>query len=94
MYAKKDETLNVRMDAYTLELLERARDYVALNKSKFIRLSIREKATEIIAQHEKTLFSTDDWRAFFDMLENPKKPTARMKKAAKQYSKILASNEV
>jgi uncharacterized protein (DUF1778 family) len=91
MFAKKDDTLKVRMDAYTLGLLERAREYVDLNKSKFVRLSIREKATEIIAQHEKSLFSTDDWRAFFDMLDNPKKPTARMKKAVKQYSRIIAS---
>ena len=57
-------------------------------------LKVRERATEIIAQHEKTLFSTDDWLTFFDRLENPKKPTARMKKAASQYSRILASYEV
>ena len=94
MHAKKNEALKIRMDAPTLALIERARKYVALNKSKFIRLSVREKATEIIAQHEKTLFSDEDWRMFFDVLENPQKPTARMKKAANKYNKIVTSDEV
>ncbi|MDD5633009.1 MAG: DUF1778 domain-containing protein, partial [Methylococcales bacterium] len=46
------------MDAVTLQLLERARSYVDLDKSKFIRQSIREKAESIISEHEKTRFST------------------------------------
>ncbi|MGR3221011.1 MAG: type II toxin-antitoxin system TacA family antitoxin [Candidatus Anammoxibacter sp.] len=94
MHTKKNVALKVRMDDPTLELIERAREYVSLNKSKFIRLSVREKATEIIAQHEKTLFNDNDWRTFFDMLENPQKPTARMKKPTNKYNKIVTSDEV
>lgn len=94
MYAKKNDTVKVRMDTSTLGLLERARKYVDLNKSKFIRLSVQEKASKIIAEHEKTLFNANDWRAFFDMLEKPGKPTARMKKAAKKYLAIIESDEI
>ena len=90
----KDNAFKLRMDNLTMDMLERARAYVELDKSKFIRLSIREKAESILAQHEKTVFSEDDWHAFFDMIENPPKPTKRMKKAAKFYQEIVASDEV
>jgi len=86
---RKDDTLKVRMDAVTLHLLEKARGYVDLNKSKFIRMSVREKAEAIITEHDKTAFSADDWHQFFDMIDHPPKPTARMKKAAKKYKDII-----
>jgi uncharacterized protein (DUF1778 family) len=91
--SKHQDILKFRMDVATLQLLERARAYVDLDKSKFIRQSIREKAEAIIAEHEKTRFSADDWQAFFDRLDNPPEPTARMKKAALSYQKII-SDEV
>jgi uncharacterized protein (DUF1778 family) len=85
----KQEVLKIRMDAVTLELLERARSYVDLDKSKFIRQSIREKAESVISEHEKTRFSTGDWQLFFAMLDNPPEPTERMKKAAQTYQRII-----
>ena len=61
---KQQDILKVRIDAVTLQLLERARTYAELDKSKFIRQSIREKAEAIIAEHEKTRFSAEDWQCF------------------------------
>jgi len=90
----KDDTLKFRMDSTTSELMERARAYIKLDKSKFVRHSIREKAEAIIAQHEKTTFTEDDWHIFFDMIDNPPKPTERMKKAAEKYREITASHAV
>ena len=87
----KQDVLKVRMDAVTLQLLERARGYVELDKSKFIRQSIREKAEAIISEHEKTGFSKDDWQMFFAMLDNPPEPTERMKKAALTYQRIIGT---
>ncbi|MBS4052339.1 MAG: DUF1778 domain-containing protein [Methylomonas sp.] len=86
----KQDMLKIRMDASTLQLLEQARSYVGLDKSKFIRQSIREKAQAVIAEHEQTRFSSDDWRLFFELLDNPPEPTERMKKALQTYHKILA----
>ncbi|MFZ2407784.1 MAG: DUF1778 domain-containing protein [Methylobacter sp.] len=88
--ANKQDILKVRIDATTLQLLEQARSYVDLDKSKFIRQSIREKAEAVISEHEKTQFSTEDWHMFFEMLDNPPEPTERMKKAALNYKKIIA----
>ncbi len=92
--ARKDEMIKIRIDDATLSLLERARAYLDVDKSKFIRMSIREKAEEIIADHERTCFGEDDWYMFFDMLDNPPPPTKRMRKAAQKYHEIVAKNEV
>lgn len=88
--ANKQDVLKVRMDIATIQLLEQARSYVGLDKSKFIRQSIREKAQAVIAEHEHTKFSADDWRLFFELLDNPPEPTERMKKALQTYNKIVA----
>ena len=91
---RKDDMLKVRMDRMTLNLLERARTYVAVNKSTFIRQSVQEKATAIIAEHEKTSFTKQDWESFFEMIDHPPKPTVRMKKAARKYRTIISAHEV
>ena len=90
--AKQDNSLKFRMDDITLGLLERARSYVDLNKSKFIRQSIREKAEAVIAEHEKTQFNKEDWEMFFDLVDNPA-VTPRMKKAVKKYENIVAKTK-
>lgn len=92
--AIKNNTLKFRMDTVTADLMERARSYVKLDKSKFIRHSIREKAEAIIAEHEKTVFTKEDWYMFFDMLDNSPEPTERMKKAAEKYKEITTSHAV
>lgn len=92
--ANKQDVLKIRMDAVTLQFLEQARAYIHLDKSKFIRQSIREKAQAIIAEHEKTRFDAHDWEMFFAMTENPPEPSARMKKAALKYQEIVDSDEI
>lgn len=88
--AKKDDMFKFRIDAATEALMERARRHVNLDKSKFVRQSIREKAESIIAQHEKTSFSEQDWHMFFDAIENPPEPNERLKKAAALYKEEIA----
>ncbi len=90
----KTDTVKVRLDSATLQLLEQARRYENQDKSKFIRQSIQEKAKAVIAEHETTRFNAADWEMFFDMLDNPPEPTERMKKAAQLYKKIIAENEI
>jgi uncharacterized protein (DUF1778 family) len=45
----------------------------------------------IIAEHDKTIFSSEDWHMFFAMIDNPSEPTERMKKAAQKYREIISS---
>lgn len=92
--SKQHDVVKIRIDKKTQELLEQARAYANLDKSKFIRQSIREKAQAVIAEHEQTRFNAEDWQNFFALLDNPPPPTARMKKAAETYNKIIAADEV
>lgn len=85
---ERDDTLKVRMDAATMSMLETARGYLKLDKSKFIRQSVREKAAAVIAEHQKTRFSAEDWTAFFDALDAPVKATDRMTRAARKFREI------
>lgn len=91
---RKENTLRLRMDNVTLNMLERASGYLKLNKSKFIRQSIREKAEVIISEHEKTRFTQDDWVLFFDLLDKVPEPTKRMKKSQKKYQEIIGLDEI
>lgn len=89
MNTVKNDTLKIRMDSITLDLMERARAYLNLDKSKFIRQSVHEMANSVIAEHEQTRFSREDWQAFFDMIDNPPELTRRFKKAAKKYRELI-----
>jgi uncharacterized protein (DUF1778 family) len=80
------------LDSATSTLLERASGYIGLDRSKFIRESIREKALAVIAEHEKTTFTENDWKMFFSLLENPPEPTEAMKNAAQKYKSLIASD--
>ena len=89
-----DHAIKVRMDHVTTSLMERARRYVKLDKSKFIRQSVREKAEAILAEREKTLFTAEDWHMFFAMLDHPPQPTERMKEAARKHAAITDSHAI
>jgi len=86
---QKSEEFKFRLDSITSDLLERASSYIGLDKSKFIRESIREKAMAIIEEREKTTFTENDWRMFFSLLENPPEPTEAMKEAAEAYKSLI-----
>lgn len=91
--AIKNDVIKIRIDETTHQLLEQARAYIYLDKSKFIRQSIQEKAQAVIAEHETTRFCAADWEMFFEMMDNPPEPTERMKRAAKLYKKIIAESK-
>lgn len=90
METSRDDALKVRMDGETLAMMDAARAYLNLDKSKFIRESVREKAAAVIAEHERTRFTGGDWLSFFAALEQPAPPTERMRKAAKKFRDISA----
>ncbi|TPW25832.1 type II toxin-antitoxin system TacA family antitoxin [Pararhizobium mangrovi] len=84
----KSDMLKVRMDSVTISMMDTARAYLKLDKSKFIRESVREKAKSVIAEHQTTRFSVEDWSAFFAAIDAPAEPTSRMKKAVHKFHDI------
>lgn len=91
---RNEKALKVRIDTITLDMMEKARAFLKLDKSKFVRQSIRRMAENVIAEHEKTRFSTEDWNRFFEMLDNPPEPAERFKKAARKYREITRNNGI
>ena len=88
---RKDNSLKVRFDAATLSLLEQAGSRIGMDRSKFVRFSVRSTAEAVITQHEKTAFSKGDWITFFNMVDDQEpKPTRRLKKAAHKYKEIIS----
>jgi uncharacterized protein (DUF1778 family) len=89
--AQKSEEFTLRLDSTTSDLPERASGYIGLDKSQFIRESIREKAQAIIEEREKTMFTENDWRMFFSLRDNLPEPTEAMKRAAEAYESLITS---
>ena len=56
---QKNITFKIRMDSVTLDMMERAREFLHLDKSKFIRQSIRRMAEEVIRECDQTRFSAE-----------------------------------
>lgn len=73
---QNDHIVKVRMDSATLDLMERAREPLELDKSKFVRQSVRQMAEAVIAERESTRFGAEDWRRFFALIEKPPEPVA------------------
>ena len=90
--ATKSGTLKVRVDDPTVKIVERACGYLKVDRSKFVRQCIREKAAAVIEEHERTSFSPDDWKAFFSLMDQPQEPTPRMKRAIEKHREILSQN--
>ncbi len=90
MDIQKGNTLKIRMDTVTFNMMEKARKHLKLDKSKFIRQSIQRMAQAVIDEYENTRLSEEDWHAFFEMIDNPPKPTNRMMKDARNYREIVS----
>ncbi|MBI1389500.1 MAG: DUF1778 domain-containing protein [bacterium] len=52
MRNRMDYSLKVCIDPDTFALMEQARAYLNLDKSKFVRQSVRRMAEAVIAEHE------------------------------------------
>ena len=75
----KDKTLNIRVDAETHSLIDRAASVVGQNRSDFMLTSARERATEILLNQRLFVLNQSDWAAFVNGLDNPPPPNAKLK---------------
>ncbi len=85
----KHERLDVRTSSSEKRRFEAAATLLGMNLSSFLRMSAIEKSTEILKQHD-TIFLSDSARdAFLEALQNPQKPNKELKKAFKDYKKLV-----
>jgi uncharacterized protein (DUF1778 family) len=82
---RKDDRLQVRLDAQSKGILQRAANYRRKTVSQFILSTALEEAERVIRENEVVTLSGRDWKAFFDALTSPPAPNAALREAFSRY---------
>ncbi|MCW5752516.1 MAG: DUF1778 domain-containing protein [Alphaproteobacteria bacterium] len=83
----KDDRLQVRLDARSKSVLQRAASYRRKTVSQFVLATALEEAERVIRENEIVTLSGPDWKVFYDALTNPPAPNAALRKAFARYKK-------
>jgi uncharacterized protein (DUF1778 family) len=83
----KDDRLQVRLDAVSKSVLQRAANYRRKTVSQFVLATALEEAEKVIRENEVVSLSGADWKIFFDALINPPTPNAALRRAFAKYQK-------
>jgi uncharacterized protein (DUF1778 family) len=83
----KQERMHIRLDTLSKQKLERAAAYAHKSLSDFVLGQALHAADEVIQKHETLTLSEVDWETFLDALENPPRPSAKLKQAFAEHKK-------
>jgi uncharacterized protein (DUF1778 family) len=83
----KDDRLQVRLDAESKSVLQRAASYRHKTVSQFVLATALEEAERVIRENEIVTLSGSDWKLFYDALTNPPAPNPALRKAFAKYKK-------
>ena len=83
----KQERMHIRLDTLSKQKLERAAAYAHKSLSEFVLGQALNAADEVIHEHETLTLNEADWELFLDALENPPKPSAKLKQAFTKHKK-------
>jgi uncharacterized protein (DUF1778 family) len=83
----KQERMHIRLDPLSKRKLERAAAYAHKSLSEFVLGQALHAADEVIQEHETLTLNDIDWQVFLDALENPPKPSAKLKRAFAEHKK-------
>jgi uncharacterized protein (DUF1778 family) len=83
----KQERMHIRLDALSKQKLERAAAYAHKSLSEFVLGQALHAADEVIQDHETLTLNEADWEVFLDALENPPKPSTKLKRAFEEHKK-------
>lgn len=81
----KDDRLQVRLDAESKSVLQRAASYRHKTVSQFVLATAMEEAEKVIRENEIVTLSSPDWKLFYDALTSPPAPNAALRKAFAKY---------
>ncbi|MEZ5582857.1 MAG: DUF1778 domain-containing protein [Candidatus Competibacteraceae bacterium] len=77
----KQERMHIRLDAPSKTSWSRRRPTRTKSLSEFVLDQALHAADEVIHEHETFKLNEADWQVFLDALENPPRPSARLKRA-------------
>ena len=91
MELSKQARLEARLPHETHALLKRAAEIEGRSLTDFVVAAASAAARQTIAETEIIRLSRESAEAFLDALENPPKPAAAMKRAAKHHKQLISS---
>ena len=83
------ERLGVRLSAENKGLIAQAADLLGLNVSAFTVSTLVEKAQAVVDRRAVVTMSNKDRDRFLSLLDNPPKPTAALRRAAKRHRETV-----
>ncbi|MAM77050.1 DUF1778 domain-containing protein [uncultured Tistrella sp.] len=83
----RDDRLQLRLDAESKSLLQRAASYRHKTVSQFVLATALEEARKVIRENDIVTLSVPDWTVFYDALTNPPAPDAALREAFARYKK-------
>jgi uncharacterized protein (DUF1778 family) len=88
---RSSERMHFRTKPRVKETIQRAAALSGVDDSAFAMNAAYQSALETIAAHERTRLTSVDHLAFFSALENPPKPTDKLRAAFTRHSETVAS---
>lgn len=88
----KQDRIGARVPHDVYETLCRAAELSGATVNQFLVQSALKEAHSVIEREQTVRLSKRDSERLFDLLENPTKPSARLKAAMKHYQKIRRTN--
>jgi uncharacterized protein (DUF1778 family) len=83
----RQDRLQLRLDAKSKHLLQRAANYRRKSLSQFVLSTALEEAEKVVREETIVTLSEPDWNVFYDALINPPAPNAALRKAYRRYRK-------
>ncbi len=84
---RKQDRIGARVPREVYETLLRAAELTGATVNQFLVQAALKEAQAVIEREDWIRLSPRDWNGLLDLLENPKKPTPKLKAALKRYQK-------
>lgn len=88
---RASERMSFRTKPYIKQAIRRAAALSGVNGSVFTMSAAYQSALATIAAHERTMFEPVDHAAFFEVLDTPQQPSAKLKDAFARHKSGVIS---
>ncbi len=88
---RSSERMNFRTKPRIKAMIQRAAALSGVDDSVFTMNAAYKSAMETIAAHERTSLQPADYAAFFEALDNPPAPTAKLRAAFARHRQTIDS---
>ncbi len=84
--ARKDERVNLRVDAKTKAMLVQAAEISGTRLTEFLVQTALDRADRLVSQPKVTRVSNEEFFRVLDLIENPPAPTDYLVEAMQRFS--------